>query len=42
MLFQEFIVNISNPSNEWISNTSDKNQIKDELKEVNKLLEKVR
>ena len=42
MLFQEFIVNISNPSNEWISNTSDKNQIKDEMKEVNKLLEKVR
>jgi len=42
MLFQEFIMNISNQDRTWMENASDKNEFKNQLEEVKKLLMKVR
>ena len=42
MLFQEFIMNISNQDRTWMENASDKNEFKNQLEEVKKLLVKVR
>lgn len=42
MLFQELIINISKQDKNWIENSSDNNELKNQLDEVKKLLVKVR
>jgi len=42
MLLEEFAINISKQNRDWVSSTSEKRELSDQLNEVNKLLEKVR
>ena len=42
ILLEEFAINISKQNRDWVSSTSEKRELSDQLNEVNKLLEKVR